>query len=137
MTGKVLTACFLKCGYFPNGCRYIPGATGVTPAWFTCRWLIAYAQQIKAPENELILSLREEIYCEDFAAINWPKQRNTVCEKDCYTTPSPVLKWMNFFTNSYEKFKWPWLRKKTTDYILKYLNAEDEQTNYHQYRPGQ
>ncbi|MDD5266399.1 MAG: terpene cyclase/mutase family protein [Methylococcales bacterium] len=89
-----------------------------------------YAKQIKVPENELILSLREEIYCEDFAAINWRKQRNTVCEKDCYTTPSPVLKWMNFFTNSYEKFRWPWLRKKTTDFILKYLNAEDEQTNY-------
>ncbi len=89
-----------------------------------------YAQRIKAPENELILSLREEIYNEDFASINWPKQRNTVCEKDCYTTPSPVLKWMNFFTNSYEKVKWPWLRKKATGYILKYLNAEDEQTGY-------
>ena len=89
-----------------------------------------YAQRIKAPENELILSLREEIYNEDFASINWPKQRNAVCEKDCYTTPSPVLKWMNFFTNNYEKFKCSWLRKKSTDYILKYLNAEDEQTGY-------
>ncbi|MEI6334005.1 MAG: terpene cyclase/mutase family protein [Methylococcaceae bacterium] len=89
-----------------------------------------YALRIKAPENELILSLREELYSDDFAAINWPKQRNVVCEKDCYTTPSPVLKWMNFFTNHYEKVKWPWLRKKATDYILKYLNAEDEQTEY-------
>jgi lanosterol synthase len=89
-----------------------------------------YAQRIKAPENELILSLREEIYNEDFASIDWPKQRNAVCEKDCYTTPSPVLKWMNLFTNNYEKFKCAWLRKKSTDYILKYLNAEDEQTSY-------
>ncbi|MFA6163667.1 MAG: terpene cyclase/mutase family protein [Methylobacter sp.] len=89
-----------------------------------------YAQRIKAPENELILSLREEIYSEDFASIDWPKQRNAVCEKDCYTTPSPVLKWMNFFTNNYEKFQCSWLRKKSTDYILSYLNAEDEQTDY-------
>jgi len=89
-----------------------------------------YAKQIKAPENELILSLREEIYNESFEAIDWPKQRNAVCEKDCYTTPSPVLKWMNFFTNNYEKIKCAWLRKKATDYILKYLNAEDEQTDY-------
>lgn len=89
-----------------------------------------YAQRIKAPENELILSLRDELYNDDFTAINWPKQRNVVCEKDCYTTLSPVLKWMNFFTNHYEKVKWPWLRKKATDYILKYLNAEDEQTEY-------
>jgi lanosterol synthase len=89
-----------------------------------------YAKQIKAPENELILSLREEIYNESFEAIDWPKQRNAVCEKDCYTTPSPVLKWMNFFTNNYEKIKCSWLRKKATDYILRYLNAEDEQTDY-------
>ena len=89
-----------------------------------------YAKQIKVPENELILSLREEIYNESFEAIDWPKQRNAVCEKDCYTTPSPVLKWMNFFTNNYEKIKCAWLRKKATDYILKYLNAEDEQTDY-------
>ncbi|MGR9036008.1 MAG: terpene cyclase/mutase family protein [Gammaproteobacteria bacterium] len=89
-----------------------------------------YAQRIKAPENELILSLREELYNEVFASIDWPKQRNAVCEKDRYTTPSAVLKWMNLFTNGYEKIKCAWLRKKATDYILKYLHAEDEQTNY-------
>ncbi|UOA09350.1 terpene cyclase/mutase family protein [Methylobacter sp. S3L5C] len=89
-----------------------------------------YAERIKVPENALILSLRQELYNEAFETIDWPKQRTTVCEKDCYTTPSPVLKWMNFFTNNYEKCKLPWLRKKATDYILKYLNAEDEQTNY-------
>lgn len=72
-----------------------------------------YAKQIKAPENELILSLRKEIYNDSFEAIDWPKQRNAVCEKDCYTTPSPVLKWMNFFTNNYEKIKCSWLRKKS------------------------
>jgi len=89
-----------------------------------------YAQRIQIPENELILSLREEIFNEDFAAIDWPKQRNALCEKDAYTKLSPVLKWMNLFTNNYEKFKCNWLRKKATDYILKYLHAEDEQTNY-------
>jgi lanosterol synthase len=89
-----------------------------------------YAQRIKAPENELILSLREEIYNEAFDTINWPKQRNTVCGKDAYTIPSPVLKWMNFFTNTYEKILNPWLRKKAVVYILKYLNAEDAQTDY-------
>jgi lanosterol synthase len=89
-----------------------------------------YAMRIKAPESELILSLREEIYTEDYATIKWAKQRDTVCAKDCYTTPSPVLKWMNLFTNSYEKLKSKTLRKKSTDYLLKYLHAEDEQTAY-------
>lgn len=89
-----------------------------------------YAHRIKMPENALILSLREEIYNQDFSTIDWPKQRNALCEKDRYTTPSGVLKWMNFFTNHYETFACSWLRKKATDYILRYLNAEDEQTNY-------
>ena len=89
-----------------------------------------FALRIKAPENELVLSLREELYNQDFASIDWSKHRNTVCEKDCYTTPSKVLKWMNLFTNSYERYKCSWLRKKATDYILSYLNAEDAQTQY-------
>ncbi|MDO9164267.1 MAG: terpene cyclase/mutase family protein [Methylococcaceae bacterium] len=89
-----------------------------------------YAQRIKAPETALILSLREEIFNEDFASIDWPKQRNALCEKDSYTQLSPVLKWMNFFTNTYEKFKSTWLREKATAYLLKYLNAEDAQTDY-------
>jgi len=89
-----------------------------------------YAQRIKAPENDFILSLREEIYSEDFGAIDWPKQRNALCAKDAYTKLSPVLKWMNFFTNYYEKIKLNGLRKKATDYILGYLDAEDRQTGY-------
>ncbi len=89
-----------------------------------------YAMRLKAPENELILSLRTEIYKEDFNAIEWSKQRDKVCPKDVYTTPSPVLKWMNGFTNAYEKIHSSWLRKKSTDYILKYLHAEDAQTHY-------
>ncbi len=89
-----------------------------------------YAQRIKMPENPLILSLRTEIYSENYAEINWPQQRNKVCAKDSYTVLSPILKWMNLFTNSYEKIRSTWLRKKATNYILRYLNAEDQQTDY-------
>ncbi len=89
-----------------------------------------YAERISVPVNDLILSLREELYTEDFATIDWSKQRNALCEKDRYTTPSGVLKWMNFFTNNYEKFAWTWLRKKAIAFILRYLNAEDAQTDY-------
>ena len=93
---------------------------------------MAYCQihQIQVPENDLILSLRKEIYNEDFNSIDWAKQRDRVCEKDCYTKQSPVLKWMNLLTNGYEKIRPQWLRTKAADYILKYLNAEDAQTEY-------
>jgi lanosterol synthase len=89
-----------------------------------------YAHRIKAPKNDLIISLREEIYAEDFAGIDWPKQRNVVCDKDIYTVQSPVLTWMNFFTNGYEKIHLPWLRKKALRFILNYIHAEDLQTEY-------
>ena len=89
-----------------------------------------YAQRIQVPENEFILSLREELYGDTFASIDWPKQRNALCPKDDYTKLSPVLKWMNLFTNSYEKVSCSWLRKKALAYILRYLNAEDAQTDY-------
>ncbi|MCK5189995.1 MAG: hypothetical protein KAR12_08060, partial [Methylococcales bacterium] len=89
-----------------------------------------YAHRIQIPENKLILSLRKEIFVQDFAIINWPAQRNVVCGKDNYTVQSPVLKWMNYVTNGYEKIGLFWFRKKSLDYILRYINAEDEQTEY-------
>ncbi|CCE22463.1 terpene cyclase/mutase family protein [Methylotuvimicrobium alcaliphilum] len=102
--------------------------------WCHCRMVylpMAYCQahRIQAPEDELVLSLREELY-ENFDSIDWPKQRDAVCDKDRYYKPSGVLKWMNLFTNTYEKFASSRLRKKTTNYILKYLDAEDQQTQY-------
>ncbi|NOQ13915.1 MAG: hypothetical protein GQ583_05465 [Methyloprofundus sp.] len=109
----------------------------VHPSRYWCHSRMVYlpmaycqAHRIQMPENDLILSLRKEIYNEDFDSINWAKQRDRVCEKDCYTTQSPVLKWMNLFTNGYEKIRPQWLRKKATDYLLKYINAEDAQTEY-------
>ena len=89
-----------------------------------------YAQRIQAPENALIRSLRQEIFVEDFSEIDWTKKRDEVCTKDSYTVQSPVLKWMNFFTNTYEKFYFSWLRKKTLAFILDYIHAEDLQTQY-------
>jgi lanosterol synthase len=37
---------------------------------------------------------------------------------------------MNLFTNGYEKIRPQWLRTKASDFLLKYLNAEDAQTDY-------
>jgi lanosterol synthase len=103
--------------------------------WCHCRLVYlpmsyCYGQRIQMHENDLILSLREEIFTENYADIKWPKQRDEVCDKDIYTVPSPVLKWLNFFTNGYEKFNLAWLRKKALAYIIGYLNAEDQQTNF-------
>ena len=115
----------------------LPTWLPVHPSKYWCHSRMVYlpmaycqAHRIQVPENDLILSLRKEIYNEDFDTINWAKQRNRVCEKDCYTRQSPILKWMNLFTNAFEKISPAWLRTKTSDYLLKYINAEDAQTEY-------
>ncbi len=87
-----------------------------------------YAHRIQVPENELIVSIRKEIFVDNFNEIDWPKQRDKICAKDSYTVQSPVLKWMNFFTNTYEKFHLSWPRKTVLAFILEYIHAEDLQT---------
>lgn len=89
-----------------------------------------YAQRIQMPENALILSLRKEIYSDNYVDIPWHKQRDKVCPEDIYTKQSPILKWMNFFTNGYEKFCINSIRKKALRFILDYIHAEDQQTEY-------
>lgn len=89
-----------------------------------------YGHKIKAEENDLILSLRKEIYTEDYEKINWKKQRDNCAETDMYTNQTKWLKVMNWFTNSYEKIAPQFIRKKALNYILKYINAEDKQTQY-------
>ncbi len=103
--------------------------------WCHCRLVYlpmayCYGFRIQKAENELIRSLREEIFTQDYAGIDWPAQRDAVCKHDIYTIQSPVLKVMNFITNTYEKFKPEWLRKRSLDYILEYIDAEDRQTEY-------
>lgn len=109
----------------------------VHPSKYWCHSRMVYlpmaycqAHRIQVPVDDLILSLRTEIYNEDFYSINWAKQRDRVCAKDCYTAQSPVLKWMNLFTNAYEQISPRWLRAKTSEYLLRYINAEDAQTEY-------
>lgn len=115
----------------------LPKWLPVHPSRYWCHSRMVYlpmaycqAHRIQVPENDLIISLRKEIYNEDFDSINWAKQRDKVCPKDCYTKQSPILKWMNLFTNGYEQFKPQWLRTKASEYLLKYINAEDAQTEY-------
>ncbi len=140
--GKFYLA-LLNC-YDWNGCHSLFPEMWLLPRWLPVHpwryWChsrmvylpmaYCYGQRIKAPENDFIRSLREEIYIQDFNSIDWPKQRSAVCEKDVYSQPSPVLKWLNFFTNTYEKIKCAWLRTKALDFIVAYLNAEDQQTAY-------
>ena len=78
----------------------------------------------------LIQSIRTEIYNQPYENINWVKARSECAAVDLYHHPSPLLKVLNAFTNTYEKIAPARIRKKATDFILNVINAEDEHTNY-------
>jgi squalene/oxidosqualene cyclase-like protein len=78
----------------------------------------------------LIQSIRNEIYADKYEDIDWAKARNECSSTDLYHQPSFLLKALNFLTNSYEKIRVPAFRKKSISFILDYIHAEDEQTNY-------
>lgn len=89
-----------------------------------------YGLKVKGEETALVKEIRNELYKEPYAKINWSKARNTCCEKDVYHRSGLLMKVMNNLTNFYEKIRIPFLRKKATDYILSYIHAEDTHTNY-------
>ena len=89
-----------------------------------------YGHKVKGPETPLVKALREEIYLEDYDSISWKKMRNNVAEVDLYAPHSGVLKIMNRLTNFYESRvvkKW---RNKALAFLLEYVNAEDNQTDF-------
>uniref|UniRef100_A0A8C9ZFZ4 Terpene cyclase/mutase family member n=1 Tax=Sander lucioperca TaxID=283035 RepID=A0A8C9ZFZ4_SANLU len=64
--------------------------------WCHCRQVYlpmsyCYAVRLSADEDSLVLSLRQELYVQDYATINWPAQRNNVAACDMYTPHSTLL----------------------------------------------
>uniref|UniRef100_A0A672HJL9 Terpene cyclase/mutase family member n=1 Tax=Salarias fasciatus TaxID=181472 RepID=A0A672HJL9_SALFA len=64
--------------------------------WCHCRQVYlpmsyCYAVRLAAAEDPLVLSLRQELYVQDYGTINWPAQRNNVAPCDLYTPHSTLL----------------------------------------------
>ncbi|KAF5383417.1 hypothetical protein D9757_006167 [Collybiopsis confluens] len=89
-----------------------------------------YAIRFKAPENELILALREELYPQNFYSINWPEQRNNVAEADLYAPHSSVLDTLNAILSYYELCSIPPVRKLALQKVYDLIVMEDENTGY-------
>lgn len=89
-----------------------------------------YGIRFKAPENDLILSLREELYTEDYYSINWPAQRNNVSEADLYAPHTKVLDGLYHILSAYEACAIPPVRRRALDYAYSLIVQEDENTAY-------
>lgn len=90
-----------------------------------------YGHKITAPQNELLLTLRNELYETEYHNINWSAAREHLCPTDVYAEPSSGFKTLNKWAiNPFEALHPSGTRKKALDFVLDYVNAEDEQTNY-------
>jgi hypothetical protein len=88
-----------------------------------------------AETDATIHSLRNELYCEDYADIPWVKTRNWVSPLDDYSPIPLVMKTLQNMLACYENwdifqpFK-NFVRKKGIEFSCAYIHAEDVQTNF-------
>jgi len=89
-----------------------------------------YGKRVTGKITPLIKELRRELYTHDYESIKWKELRNRIADTDSYAPQSSLLKILNRFINHYEQFHSVTERKRALDFILEYINAEDEQTGY-------
>jgi lanosterol synthase len=89
-----------------------------------------YGSRFKAPENELILALRGELYTKPYEQIDWPAQRNNVAEVDVYHPHTRVLNGLFSILSAYESCTIPPLRQAGLAKAYQLVVMEDENTSY-------
>ncbi|KDN35062.1 hypothetical protein RSAG8_11900, partial [Rhizoctonia solani AG-8 WAC10335] len=125
-----------------EGLNPIPPELWLLPEWLPIhphRWWIhtrnvyipmsyLYATRFKAPEDDLILALREELYVEPYDQIDWVNQRNNINPVDIYAPHTRILDILNGIIGSYESCAIPPIRRKALDYCYNLIVMEDENT---------
>ncbi|NXG40484.1 ERG7 synthase, partial [Dromaius novaehollandiae] len=101
--------------------------------WCHCRQIYlpmsyCYAKRLSAEEDELIQSLRQELYVQDYATIDWPAQRNNVAACDVYTPHSWLLGVAYAIMNVYEAHHSTSLRERAVAELYDHIKADDRFT---------
>ncbi|VDC00966.1 unnamed protein product [Peniophora sp. CBMAI 1063] len=104
--------------------------------WVHCRIVFIpmsylYGVRFTAPEDPLILSLREELYVQPYASIDWPAQRNNFYHVDLYYPHSKLMDLINLFLGAYESnCPFPPLKRAALARAYELVVMEDENTGY-------
>ncbi|KAF8801318.1 terpene synthase [Phlegmacium glaucopus] len=127
-----------------EGNNPVPSELWALPEWLPFhphRWWIhtravyipvsyIYGMRFKMEENDLILSLREELYPTDYYSIDWPAQRNNVSKADLYSPHTRILDALNVVLGAYEQCTIPPLRRAGMARAYELVVLEDENTDY-------
>jgi squalene/oxidosqualene cyclase-like protein len=88
-----------------------------------------YGHRVTCDITDLIKEIRTEIYPDPYESIDWKSYRTKVAKIDEYRGHSSVLEFAFAVANFYEdKVRIPFLRKKSLDFLIDYVRAEDDQT---------
>jgi len=90
-----------------------------------------YSLRRSHPENDLTRSLREELYTQDYATINFSKHRNTVAPADLYHPHSPLLDVANHALGAWGSYVCPnFVQSYARKHVYDLICREDENTQY-------
>uniref|UniRef100_A0A671KPQ2 Terpene cyclase/mutase family member n=1 Tax=Sinocyclocheilus anshuiensis TaxID=1608454 RepID=A0A671KPQ2_9TELE len=101
--------------------------------WCHCRQVYlpmsyCYAVRLSADEDPLVLSLRQELYVQEYSTIHWHAQRNNIAACDLYTPHSTLLTIAYLILNVYEAHHSTMLREKAVKELYDHIKADDRFT---------
>lgn len=137
--------------YHWDGINSIPAEMWFLPRWFPfhpgklwchCRMVYlpmcyAYCKRFSpdVKSDPILTSLRKELYLTNYDSIDWDSFRQTCADIDQYSPLNPVMKVAQDLLSVYERVlpyipPLRFLREKALEFVIKYIHAEDVQTNY-------
>uniref|UniRef100_A0A8C8RZA0 Terpene cyclase/mutase family member n=1 Tax=Pelusios castaneus TaxID=367368 RepID=A0A8C8RZA0_9SAUR len=101
--------------------------------WCHCRQIYlpmsyCYATRLTAQEDELVQSLRQELYIQEYSTIDWLAQRNNVAACDLYTPHSWLFRVAYAVLNLYEAQHITSLRQRALAVVYDHIKADDRFT---------
>ncbi|MED6209025.1 hypothetical protein PIB30_050669, partial [Stylosanthes scabra] len=96
-----------------------------------------YGRRFVGPINDIILSLRRELYTIPYHLIDWKQARNLCAKEDMYIQRSKVQEIILSIVNVQNVgepllMHWPFskLRQKALNHVMQHIHYEDENSNY-------
>lgn len=127
-----------------TGLNAVPPELWLLPDWFPVhpgRWWChcrvvylpmgyVYGRKATGTLTPLVLSLREELYAEPYASIDWPAQRTNISPLDVYEPHSLLNRALFSVINVYEKVHSTWVRDTALELSIDHIRQEDANTKH-------
>lgn len=116
--------------------RRIGSITSPTLTSFSMGMSYLYGYRFKAPETELIRTIRAEIYTLPYRDIIWLSQPSKISELDLVKPKSPLQSLMVSILLLHERWKLDLLRKRGLEEALFQIESDVESTDFCSYSPA-